>query len=123
MSRTVCIDLNGVLDTYAGWQGEVTWHAPRDGAADFLRAIRARGFAVVVLTVRRPDEARRWLDRHGLAAYVDDVTDRKPPAFAYIDDRALCFRGTFADTLRELDAFRPHWGRRVVEVEKGDQNG
>jgi hypothetical protein len=111
MSKRVCIDLNGVLDTYAGWQGEVTWHPPRPGARAFLQALRARGFEIVVLTVRRPEEARQWLEAHGLAAYISDVTDRKPPAFVYIDDRALCFGGAFDETLRQVDCFQPHWER------------
>jgi hypothetical protein len=111
MGKRVCIDLNGVLDTYAGWQGEVTWHPPRPGARAFLQALRARGFEVVVLTVRRPEDAWQWLETHDLAAYVSDVTDRKPPAFVYIDDRALCFRGAFDETLRQMDCFQPHWER------------
>lgn len=113
MSRRICIDLNGVLDTYAGWQGEVTWHPPRAGAAEFLSTLRARGFEIVVLTVRDPEAARRWLEEHGLGVYVDDVTDRKPSAFVYIDDRALCFRGVFEQTLREMEGFRPHWQRDI----------
>ena len=28
-----CVDLNGVLDQYRGWQGEEQWDPPRDGAA------------------------------------------------------------------------------------------
>jgi hypothetical protein len=62
-----------------------------------------------VLTVRRPQDARRWLETHNLAAFVSDVTDRKPPAFVYIDDRALCFRGAFEETLRQIEDFQPHW--------------
>lgn len=115
MAKKVCVDLNGVLDTYTGWQGQVTWHPPREGADAFLQAIRARGYGVVVLTVRRPEEARRWLEEHDLAQYVDEVTNRKPAALAYIDDRALCFRGTFEDTLSQLDAFEPHWRTRPTE--------
>lgn len=111
MRRRICVDLNGVLDTYAGWQGQVTWHPPRAGARAFLRDLRARGFEIVVLTVRAPEAARAWLTAHGLADHVAEVTDRKPPAFAYIDDRALCFRGAFEQTLAELDGFRPHWER------------
>jgi hypothetical protein len=27
----------------------------------------------------------------------------------FIDDRAVCFRGDFDDTLKEVDAFVAHW--------------
>jgi hypothetical protein len=29
----------------------------------------------------------------------------------FIDDRAVCFRGTFDDTLRQIDTFTAHWER------------
>ena len=37
------------------------------------------------------------------------VTDKKPPAFAYIDDRAICFQGDYGKTLDQLEAFKAHW--------------
>jgi len=113
MRQTVCVDLNGVLDTYRGWQGEVSWHPPREGAADFLRSLRRDGFRVVVLTVREPGEARRWLEESGLSELVDEVTDRKPPALAYVDDRAVCFRGDYGATLEALRSFEPYWRREA----------
>ena len=109
MSKRICVDLNGVLDTYSGWQGEVTWHPPRDGAREFLAALCERGHEVVILSTRDPDAAREWLVRHDLDGFVSAVTDRKLPALAYVDDRAVSFRGDFAETLTALEAFRPHW--------------
>src|SRR5436309_3727667 len=53
----VCVDLNGVLDAYAGWQGPEHWDAPRPGAEAFLRALSERGFRVVVFTTRWGDDA------------------------------------------------------------------
>ncbi len=109
MKKRICVDLNGVLDTYSGWRGEVTWHAPRPGAAAFLEALAQRGHEIVVLTTRDPAAARAWLARHGLDRFVARVTDRKLPALAYVDDRAVPFRGDFAETLAALEDFRPHW--------------
>lgn len=109
MGERVCIDLNGVLDTYRGWQGAVTWHPPREGADAFLRELRERGYEVVVLTTRAPRDAGDWLRRAGLWRHVDSVTDRKLPALAYVDDRALPFRGSFERVLRRLEGFRPFW--------------
>lgn len=109
MARTICVDLNGVLDTYTGWRGEEHWDPPRSGAAEFLQSLRQRGLEVVILTSRPPEAAWDWLRRHGLDALVDDVTNVKVPAVAYVDDRAITFRGDFAATLSDLDAFRVHW--------------
>ena len=105
----VCVDLNGVLDRYTGWQGPAHWDEPRPGAADFLRSLSESGYRVVVFTTRYADDARRWLGEHGLDAWVSDVTDRKPAAHVFVDDRAVCFEGDFDDTLARVRAFRSHW--------------
>lgn len=119
MSERICVDLNGVLDTYDGWRGEPTWHPPREGAREFLAALCARGREVVVLTTRDPGEARAWLEEHDLDRYVADVTDRKLPALAYVDDRGVPFRGSFEETLAALDRFRPFWER----TDGGNEDG
>jgi phosphoglycolate phosphatase-like HAD superfamily hydrolase len=107
----VCVDLNGVLDSYAGWRGPQHWDPPRAGAADFLRELRARGYRVVIHTTRWRDDAVEWLARHALGDLVDDVTNEKVAAHVFIDDRAVCFRGDFEQTLREVDGFKAHWER------------
>ena len=105
----ICIDLDGVLNLYDGWKGADYFHPPRPGAAEFLRELKRRGYAVIVFTVRWGPHVEEWLEKHNLSAYVDAVTDRKPPAHVYIDDRAVCFRGDFHETLEEVDDFRAFW--------------
>ena len=51
----------------------------------------------------------RQLTVNGFAPLVRDVTDRKPAAHVFVDDRAVCFRGDFAATLNEIDRFAAHW--------------
>lgn len=104
-----CVDLNGVLDTYTGWRGADHFDPPRPGARDFLEQLRARGYRVIIFTTRWADDVRGWLRAHALDGLVDDVTDRKPAAAVFVDDRAVCFRGDFDQTLREIDAFAAHW--------------
>jgi hypothetical protein len=104
-----CIDLNGVLDSYTGWQGPAHFDPPRHGAREFLEALRSRGFKIVVFTTRYDADVWRWLRAHGLERLISDVTDRKPAAHVFVDDRAICFRGDFANTLREIEAFAAHW--------------
>jgi hypothetical protein len=103
------LDLNGVLDAYTGWRGPDHFDAPREGARAFLEALRARGLDVVVFTTRHPDGVWAWLRAHELDELVADVTDRKPAAHVFIDDRAICFRGDFNETLNQVDAFAAHW--------------
>ncbi len=109
VARTICVDWNGVLDTYTGWRGEEHFDPPRPGAREFLEALRTRFDDVVVLSSREPEAIWGWLRQWGLDRLVDRVTSVKVPAVAYIDDRAIRFAGDFAETLRELDAFRAHW--------------
>ncbi len=108
-ARLACVDLNGVLDSYVGWQGAKHFDPPRPGAQEFLDALRARQFDVVIFTTRYPADVWDWLRRHALDHLVADVTDRKPPAHVFVDDRAVCFRGDFTATLAEIDAFAAHW--------------
>jgi hypothetical protein len=105
----VCVDLNGVLDLYTGWKNPDHWDPPRPGAERFLESLTGRGFDVVVFTTRHPIQVRRWLREHGLLRHVSAVTRRKPAAHVFVDDRAVCFRGDFDDTLRSVEEFRAHW--------------
>jgi len=105
----VCVDLNGVLDLYTGWKHEKHWDPPRPGAEELLRQLDARGYRIVVFTTRWADDARAWLAEHGLDRWVSEVTDRKPAAHVFVDDRAVCFRGDFEETLEEIVRFRAHW--------------
>jgi hypothetical protein len=105
----VCVDFNGVLDSYEGWRGPRHFDPPRPGAREFLEALVERGFSIVVFTTRYADDVWAWLRQFELTALVQDVTDRKPAAHVFVDDRAVCFRGDFADTLKQIDTFSAHW--------------
>jgi hypothetical protein len=105
----VCVDFNGVLDSYTGWRGPSHFDPPRPGAREFLEGLVSRGFAVVIFTTRYPDDVWKWLDEFDLRRLVHDVTDRKPAAHVFVDDRAVCFRGDFTRTLEEIDTFSAHW--------------
>ncbi|MGH9308421.1 MAG: hypothetical protein ACRD1U_03560 [Vicinamibacterales bacterium] len=105
----VCVDLNGVLDSYTGWKDPDHWDPPRPGARPFLEALVQHGFDVVVFTTRHRVGVRRWLREHGLLELVAAITDRKPPAHVFVDDRAVCFRGDFESTLRGVLGFSAHW--------------
>ena len=79
------------------------------GAGEFLRSLTEHGFRVVVFTTRWEADARAWLEEHGLLRWVSEITDRKPAAHVFVDDRAVCFRGNFAETLQQVIGFRAHW--------------
>jgi hypothetical protein len=105
----VCVDLDGVLNDFDGWRGADFFHPPRKGAREFLETLNGMGYRVVVFTVRYGPHVEAWLAEHDLTALVSEVTDKKPPAHAYVDDRAICFTGDFRSALERIRDFRAHW--------------
>lgn len=105
----ICVDLDGVLNLYDGWKGPGYFHPPRAGAREFLLRLNRLGYRVVIFTVRWQPHVEEWLARYGLADLIDEVTDRKPPAHVYIDDRAICFRGDFDAAIEQVARFKAHW--------------
>ena len=45
-----------------------------------------------------------------------NVTNRKVPAVAYIDDRAIQFNGSYIQTIYEAVNFKPYWMKRHYRV-------
>ena len=107
--RTVCVDFDGVLNTYTGWKGEGELFEPQAGAEDFLVSLVTYGYRVVIFTTRPSERVWEWLCRYDINDFVDDVTSVKPPATAYIDDRSICFKGSYQAVLEELDGFKTWW--------------
>jgi hypothetical protein len=108
------VDFDGVVHSYtSGWRGpNIISDPPVPGALDFLRNA-TEYFRVCIFSTRSNspegiDAMQAWL--YDEAKKVDENTrwlsliewpTRKPAAFVTIDDRALCFTGTWPslDTL------------------------
>ncbi len=105
----VCVDLDGVLNSFDGWKGADYFHPPRPGAREFLQNLNQLGYRCVIFTVRWAPHVQQWLERNDLAQYVSEVTDKKPPAHVYVDDRAVCFTGDFSSALLQIARFKAHW--------------
>ena len=108
--RTICLDFDGVIHSYqSGWCGaEVIPDPPIHGSKDAVDRLR-KHFRVVVHSARCRSDAgleavKAWLHKHGIE--VDEVCQHKPPAFAYVDDRAIPFRGEWSDAIADIHAFR-----------------
>lgn len=121
---TVAVDFDGVIHAYSrGWGDGTIYDEPVPGALKALRTLLEE-HAVFVFTSRDPQQVADWLRERGVEARtlydlrmveglsysygtfwdrrdVILVTDRKLPAIAYIDDRAVRFRN-WAQALQEL---------------------
>lgn len=107
MKKTVAIDFDGVLNTYDGWAGEDELFDPMPGAYEFLRGLSVT-YSVVIYTTRDAEKVESWLMNYGMNRWVDRVTNTKPRAVAYVDDRAVRFEGSYAQTLKDIER-STHW--------------
>lgn len=122
----LCVDFDGVLHSYqSGWQGAaIAPDPPTPGAAKFLHDAR-KIFDVQIYSSRSKTSGglvcmRGFINDMLLREYDYDVAEhvrqslqyprQKPPAFLTLDDRAICFDGTFPDP-SDLIKFKP-WNKR-----------
>lgn len=104
--KTLCWDFDGVIHPYtAGWCGSTPADEPPvPGVVDLIKEFHAAGFRQVVQS-SRADHADghhgivNYLLHHDLTRYIAVVTDKKPIACCYIDDRGIAFTG-------DIDAVR-----------------
>jgi hypothetical protein len=106
--QTIAVDFDGVIHTYEkGWQDGSIYGEFMPGAVGALATLMSK-YAVFVHTTRKPGTVARWIEqKSGYAIECTThvprsgfwnqqgyllVTDRKLPAYAYIDDRAVRFR-------------------------------
>ncbi|HEV2072777.1 MAG TPA: hypothetical protein VGR29_03960 [Thermomicrobiales bacterium] len=111
--RTIAVDFDGVIHRYSkGWSGGSIYDPPVEGAREALARIHVR-YKIVIFTTRvnpqmhgaesQMDAVHAWLETHGFrrGQHFDEITHVKPPALAYIDDRAIRFTD-WESTLDEL---------------------
>lgn len=113
--QTVAVDFDGVIHAYSrGWHDGTIYDEPVSGAIEGIKRLQQR-YAVYVFTSREPLEVASWLAQWfhtvvdpehaiggseqaegGRVEFWNDreailVTNRKLPAVAYVDDRAVRF--------------------------------
>ena len=106
--KTIAIDLDGVLDDYKKYD-ENKIPKIRQGAREFIQELHKNGYNLVLFTNRKPLLASKWLIENNLDKYFSDVTNIKPKATMYIDDRAIKFDGNYDTTLDSIKRFKVYW--------------
>lgn len=120
---TIACDFDVPVHDYLhGWRDGSIYGDETPGAFRALRELMAVD-AVFIHTTRPAQPVAEWLRaRGGFETVVDDgtldlefwnrrgvllVTNRKYPAHAYIDDRAVPFRGDWSDAIARAAEFVP----------------
>jgi hypothetical protein len=103
-----------VIHSYTNPYNPYQLDPPTEGAIAFLHEA-VKKFHVVIYSTRAKDQQgcdtiSRWLGRHGAPADLQ-ITDKKPIAIIFIDDRAWRFEGQFP-TMDEIFAAATTWNKR-----------
>ena len=97
MQKTIAVDFDGVIHRYSrGWRDGSIYDRPVDGAVAALTTLQDRGYHIVVFSTRADSPTgqaaiRDWMAEEGFNVGEMQITDRKLPAIAYVDDRAVRF--------------------------------
>lgn len=103
MKPRILIDLDGVVHRYSkGFHDGTLYDDVMPGAREFIEELKDT-YEIVIFTARISKEKERfaprtgtkkvmeWLNKYDI--YFDRITSDKLPAVAYIDDRAIEFKG------------------------------
>lgn len=128
INKTVCIDLDGTLIHYEEWQGEEHFGHVLPGASDATKILHEKGWYIIIYTTRANKSIlTKFLSDNKIE--FDAINENpyqpqnakggKPIADVYVDDRALCFKGNWQQTVKEITKFKP-WEK--MEGHKNDDS-
>lgn len=100
MKKTIGIDFDGTICKKQHFGDGKIYQEPNEHAKRTIDRLKESGYSIVVFTVRlhekfggdiqaKKDEIARWLNKYEIP--FDEITNCKPEAIAYIDDRAIRF--------------------------------
>ena len=107
--KKILIDLDGVLNEYGKEPFDENFIPKiKNGAVEFIKEVSEIG-ELYLFTTRNLLLSSKWLLENNLDKYFKDVANVKLPSFLYIDDRCICFRGKYDQTLEEIKNFKVYW--------------
>jgi len=107
--KKILIDLDGVLNEYGKEPFDENFIPKiKNGAVEFIKEVSEIG-ELYLFTTRNLLLSSKWLLENNLDKYFKDVTNVKLPSFLYIDDRCICFKGEYKQTLEEIKNFKVYW--------------
>ena len=107
--KKILIDLDGVLNEYGKEPFDENFIPKiKEGAVEFIKEVSEIG-ELYLFTTRNLLLSSKWLLENNLDKYFKDVTNIKIPSYLYIDDRCICFKGKYKQTLDEIKNFKVYW--------------
>lgn len=106
--RKLLIDLDGVLNEYKGNYDENYIPEIKKDAKEFIKEL-SQTAELYLFTTRNLLLSSKWLISNEIDKYFKDVTNVKIPSYLYIDDRCICFKGNYKETLKEITNFQAYW--------------
>ena len=107
--KKILIDLDGVLNEYGKEPFDENFIPDiKAGAEEFIKELSEIA-ELYLFTTRNMLLSSKWLVENNLDKYFKDVTNIKLPSYLYIDDRCICFRGKYKQTLDEIKSFKVYW--------------
>ena len=104
--RKILIDLDGVLNQYGQDKFDENYIPDiKLGAKEFIEEL-SKSAELYLFTSRNLLLASKWLIKNDLDKYFKDVTNIKLPSYLYIDDRTVCFKGDYNQTLKDIEDFK-----------------
>ena len=95
MSKAVVIDFDGTIMEYEGYKDGSLYGEPIEGSFNFILTLIQKRYTVYILTARPNHyDIPKWLEDKDFpkeAISKVKVTNKKPPAALYIDDRGYRF--------------------------------
>lgn len=100
--QTIAVDFDKTIHSYEnGWGDGSIYGTEIKGAFTALLTFMERGYNVVIFTARPADQVNAWMmEKWPFKMFpVPKAQNTKPAAIAYIDDRAVTFKGDWAEII------------------------
>lgn len=132
---TVCLDFDGVCNTYKGKFDKNELHKPLYGLSAFVSDLISEGYRVAVYSQRSKENAYElmvWWHRYKIYGYENiyyEENDKKyklkdfssiffpaekPIAKVYVDDNAVVFKGNYKKTFKQILRHKPYWKKESL---------
>jgi hypothetical protein len=109
----VALDFDGVINSYkSGWKGETETDDPVMGAAEGILKLLETGLDIVIYSTRAGSPEGEQTIRDYLRKLIGEkadtikITDGKPIAAVYVDDRAVTFSGNWEEMPEKIEKFK-----------------